>query len=103
MVSLETIRKEREANEAAAKLTAATLPIGNYYASSSNLMRHGSNEVIVECASHSEACRLMLAINSRSYAVAELIELAERLTPSGEIGDGMVARFHELAKRAKGN
>lgn len=33
-------------------------------------------------------------------AVDELIRLARSLTPSGEIGDGMVARFHELADRA---
>lgn len=33
-------------------------------------------------------------------ATLELIALAKRLTPSGQIGDGMVARFHELAERA---
>lgn len=33
-------------------------------------------------------------------ATLELIALAKRLTPSGQIGDGMVARFHELADRA---
>lgn len=31
----------------------------------------------------------------------ELIQLASLLTPSGEIGDGMVAKFHALAKAAK--
>lgn len=31
-------------------------------------------------------------------ATDQLIELAEALTPSGEIGDGMVAQFHELAR-----
>lgn len=34
-------------------------------------------------------------------ATEQLIELAERLTPSGHIGDGMVAHFHELAARAR--
>lgn len=34
-------------------------------------------------------------------ATEQLIELAERLTPSGHIGDGMVARLHELAARAR--
>lgn len=35
-------------------------------------------------------------------ATLQLIELAEQLTASGEIGDGMVAQFHELATRARG-
>ena len=30
----------------------------------------------------------------------ELIDLAKWLTPSGVIGDGAVAHFHELAERA---
>lgn len=34
-------------------------------------------------------------------ATIRLIELAEGLTPSGEIGDGMVARFHALAIAAR--
>lgn len=34
-------------------------------------------------------------------ATEQLIELAERLRPTGEIGDGMVARFHDLARRAR--
>lgn len=34
-------------------------------------------------------------------AIEELIDLASRLTPSGVIGDGMVARFHSLAKEAQ--
>lgn len=34
-------------------------------------------------------------------ATQKLIELAEGLTPSGEIGDGTVARFHELAAIAR--
>lgn len=34
-------------------------------------------------------------------ATDELIDLAERLTPSGVIGDGMVAHFHEVAARAR--
>lgn len=34
-------------------------------------------------------------------AADELIALARSLTPSGQIGDGMVAQFHELADRAQ--
>ena len=34
-------------------------------------------------------------------ATMRLIELAERLTPSGEIGDGMVQQFHEAAALAR--
>lgn len=34
-------------------------------------------------------------------ATVRLIELAEGLTPSGEIGDGTVARFHSLAAEAR--
>lgn len=34
-------------------------------------------------------------------ATEQLIELAERLNPSGVIGDGMVAEFHALAARAR--
>lgn len=34
-------------------------------------------------------------------ATRQLIELAESLTPSGEIGDGKVAQFRELAARAR--
>lgn len=34
-------------------------------------------------------------------ATTRLIELAERLTPSGEIGDGMVQQFHEAAALAR--
>lgn len=34
-------------------------------------------------------------------ATRRLIELAESLTPSGEIGDGTVAQFRELAARAR--
>lgn len=34
-------------------------------------------------------------------ATMQLIELAERLNASGEIGDGMVAQFHELAAMAR--
>lgn len=34
-------------------------------------------------------------------ALNDLVALALALTPSGEIGDGMVARFHELAKRVQ--
>jgi len=33
--------------------------------------------------------------------ILRLIELAERLTPSGVIGDGMVATFHETATLAR--
>lgn len=36
-----------------------------------------------------------------STATLRLIELAERLTPSGEIGDGLVAQFHEAATLAR--
>lgn len=31
----------------------------------------------------------------------QLIDLAERLRPTGEIGDGMVAKFHDLAARSR--
>lgn len=34
-------------------------------------------------------------------AIDELIDLAGSLVPTGEIGDGMVARFQDLAKRAR--
>jgi hypothetical protein len=34
-------------------------------------------------------------------ATVQLIELAERLVPSGAIGDGKVAQFHELAAKAR--
>lgn len=34
-------------------------------------------------------------------ATEQLIELAERLNPTGLIGDGMVAEFHALAARAR--
>lgn len=34
-------------------------------------------------------------------ATEQLIELAERLNPTGVIGDGMVAEFHALAARAR--
>ena len=34
-------------------------------------------------------------------ATEQLIELAEWLTPTGVIGDGTVAHFHDLAKRAR--
>lgn len=37
----------------------------------------------------------------RKPATLQLIELAERLDMTGEIGDGTVARFHELASRAR--
>lgn len=33
-------------------------------------------------------------------AIHQLIALARRLKPCGEIGDGMVAHFHEVADRA---
>lgn len=36
-----------------------------------------------------------------SSATMRLIELAEHLTPSGEIGDGLVAQFHEAATLAR--
>lgn len=32
---------------------------------------------------------------------AELIDRVERLVPTGEIGDGMVAQLHDLAARAR--
>ncbi len=34
-------------------------------------------------------------------ATKRLIELAEHLTPRGEIGDGLVAQFHEAATLAR--
>lgn len=34
-------------------------------------------------------------------ATQQLIDLAAALKPTGEIGDGMVARFHDLAERAR--
>lgn len=34
-------------------------------------------------------------------ATERLIELAERLNPTGVIGDGMVAEFHSLAAQAR--
>ncbi len=34
-------------------------------------------------------------------ATQQLIELAEFLSPTGVIGDGTVAHFHELAARAR--
>lgn len=36
-----------------------------------------------------------------SGATMRLIELAEHLTPSGGIGDGLVAQFHEAASLAR--
>lgn len=33
-------------------------------------------------------------------AAERLIKLAERLNPTGVIGDGMVAEFHDLARKA---
>ena len=40
-------------------------------------------------------------MQNRPSATMRLIELAERLTPSGEIGDGMVQQFHEAAALAR--
>lgn len=37
----------------------------------------------------------------QTSATMRLIELAERLTPSGEIGDGKVQQFHEAAALAR--
>lgn len=34
-------------------------------------------------------------------ATLRLVALAERLNPTGHIGDGMVAQFHALAKQAR--
>ena len=34
-------------------------------------------------------------------ATERLIDLAERLNPTGLIGDGMVAEFHDLARKAR--
>jgi len=34
-------------------------------------------------------------------ATEQLIDLVERLRPTGEIGDGMVAELHDLAARAR--
>jgi hypothetical protein len=34
-------------------------------------------------------------------ATLRLVELAEKLVPTGEIGDGMVAHFHDLAALAR--
>lgn len=34
-----------------------------------------------------------------SKAINDLVALAASLSPSGEIGNGMVAHFHELARR----
>lgn len=40
-------------------------------------------------------------LDEMKTATEQLIELAERLRPTGEIGDGMVARFRDLAQRAR--
>lgn len=40
-------------------------------------------------------------LDEMKTATKQLIELAERLNPTGEIGDGMVARLRELAARAR--
>ena len=34
-------------------------------------------------------------------ALERLLRLAEQLTPSGVIGDGMVAEFHSLARQVR--
>lgn len=40
-------------------------------------------------------------MQNRPSATMRLIELAEHLTPSGEIGDGLVNQFHEAAALAR--
>ena len=40
-------------------------------------------------------------LDKMKTATEQLIELAERLNPTGVIGDGMVAEFHSLAQRVR--
>lgn len=61
-------RKERE--KRAAEI-ASTLEPGDYYADGNNVMRHGSialgtkSVVATECASHWDACLVLLALGNR--------------------------------------
>lgn len=60
-MSLDEIRANRTAREAQAKDTAAALPAGDYYADGHDVRDHATRAVVASCASHWDACLVMMA------------------------------------------
>lgn len=60
MTTLEQIKTEREAREVSAKLVAAALPAGDYYADGNDCVNRLTG-VKTPCATHWDACLVMLA------------------------------------------
>lgn len=60
-----TIREERERAEAAAQQIAAAIPPGKYHASGLHVVNSDTYEIVAECATHWDACLVMLAAARR--------------------------------------
>jgi len=69
MTTLDHIRMDREHREKRAAKIAATLPLGDYYASDDRLMRHSRDVIggqfVYKAATHWDACLIMLAMADR--------------------------------------
>lgn len=65
MATLETIRMEREAAEARAKVRAARLDPDDYFASDNNVCVYNHLyqriDIVLECETHWDACLVLLA------------------------------------------
>lgn len=59
-MTVDDIRRDRERREAAAQAIADTLPPGAYHASGTAVVNSGTREAVAECATHWDACLIML-------------------------------------------
>lgn len=60
-MTVDDVRREREAREARAKEVAATMPPGDYYADDIYVRRHGDRAIMHACSTHWDACLVMMA------------------------------------------
>lgn len=65
-VTVDEIRKDREARESAAFFIAAPLPLVDYYADNNDVRRIDTRESVYTADSHWGACLVMMAAHSRN-------------------------------------
>lgn len=64
-MTVDDVRREREARERTAFFVAAKLPLSHFYADNNDVRDEETHEVVHTAASHWDACLVILAANSR--------------------------------------
>lgn len=83
-MTVDDIRKEREAREAAATIIAETLPDARYYVADSEVRNEDTQEVVHTAASHWDACLVMMAAHGRTIDPETMTDAYGR---EGEMSD----------------